>query len=155
MEDNSCEAYFLNSNKSWSILLTMCIGCKKEDPSFPNLEEEFFKEYKNRHKILPTATTMRQEVIRRSKILGNKKSARPAGWNKGKCLEYLKKTHTFTVADVNFLIEKENEMHLLLRNAKEEEDEIIPKGKDIWRGELPFLRLYMCVVHDSVRPAYL
>ena len=156
--DDSCEKVFEDSNNNWAVLLAMCIGCKKYDLSFPNLDEELFKEYKNRQKILPSAVIMRKEIIRRSMLIDPKKIARPAGWNKGKCVDYLKKNHTFLKADTSFLVRKEKEMHEILQNAKKEKEGYIEntqKGADFWKGELPYLCLYTCVVHDSVRPSYL
>ena len=75
-----------------------------------------------------------------------------------KVCRLFEKNHTFLVDDVTFLVRKEKEMHKLLKNAKEEKEDYIQntqKGADIWKGDLPYLCLYTCVVHDSVRPSYL
>ena len=69
----------------------MCIGVKKGNSRFSDFEHKSFKDYKNKQKTLPTATTMRQEVIHCSEPLDTGKVARPAAWNKGKCVEYLNK----------------------------------------------------------------
>ena len=58
----------------------MCIGFKKDNLSFPNIDEEIFKEYKIKQKILSTEATMREEVICWSRLLDPKKVAdRPNG----------------------------------------------------------------------------
>ena len=115
------------------------------------------KKNKFKAKILPTAATMRDEVVRRSKITDRNKVARPAGWTKKKCVEYLKTHHTFLPEDISFLIKKERELHMLIENAEKEkrEQEHEKKVAENWVGELPYLRLYACVVHDSVKPSYL
>ena len=61
--DCSREEIFLNEDKSWSVFLTMCIGCKEEDIKFPDVDSELYQEHKCRNKILPTAATLRKEVI--------------------------------------------------------------------------------------------
>ena len=149
---------FIDENKSWSVLLTMCIGCKQDDINFPDVDSQLYKEHKNRNKVIPTtANTMRKEVIHRSIILNPQKVARPAGWTKKNALNIKKKNHTFSKGDVSFLIRKEAEMHTLLKNSEKEiiEQEKNRKISENWIGEMPYLRLYSCVVHDSVRPSYL
>ena len=69
IHERTCEQIFIDENKSWSVLLTMCIGCKQDDINFPDVDSQLYKEHKNRNKIIPTtANTMRKEVIHRSII---------------------------------------------------------------------------------------
>ena len=157
---SECKKTFIESNNDWRCLLAMCVGCRVDDENFPSIESEPYKSAKNKNKIIPSGPFYKEEVVRRSKLVDPKRIARPNNWKIDKCLLYLKQNHVFEKEDVEFLVRKEKEIRLLLTDAeKEKEEETTAAAANnttsIWRGELPYLCLYTCCCHDSIKPLYM
>ncbi|GAX26549.1 hypothetical protein FisN_21Lu062, partial [Fistulifera solaris] len=101
--------------------------------------------------ITPNTAMLRNEVVRRAKILG--KPEKPNHWSKTKATKWLEENPVTKTEDVAFLVLQVDKLKRLECGQDADQNEAL-KGKQ-WRDRLPFLRLMHCLLDNEVKRLYL
>lgn len=157
--DVGVEQLYNEASKQKMLLVVFTIGLKASDgseESLLNLEEEPWKSQAPRS-VKPTAKKMKDEVVRRSKKQSIVPTPKPAYWPMNKLQEWLEKNPIVDDADVAFLryeTKRVTDIFTLAANDEEYVTNNVPIGAN-WVGNLPHLRLILCLTEDDCRAAFL
>ena len=144
------------------MLMSMCLGLRSDDSEERALGDPFQEPYysiKQRASFLPTSDDLKAEMQRRAKQFGID-TPKSKYYSKKKCtdwliahpilefndIEFLKKTEQKIVDDI--LAEKAEKERM--KNEKNEKE-----AREAWRTMEPYLRMHLCMVHESAIPELL
>jgi hypothetical protein len=155
-----CQQKYVNSGNDKKILLLMCIGLTSDDnqPLFSFDDQPWSLQPKKL--IKPNNNDFVQEIICRANVNKMVQIPRPNHWPRSQILEWLTTNPISDTCDVQFLVNELNRVHDVLLEAAEHDKESASAnngssaGKQ-WRGNVPYLRLIMCLTQDTIRSLYL
>lgn len=153
-----CEPYFnsIMGGKDVRVLFAMSVGL---DEPMPKHTEPPFYHSKTYHKeVKPDLGTLQQEVTRRFKAYKFQgRQPRPANWNKEKCMEYLASNPIplDNVSEIRYLNDEllkwKDIQEMINQSHIDAEESVVGKT---WSNDVPFLRLYHCLIDDSLRSKF-
>jgi hypothetical protein len=155
--DGECEIVYKDNFNSKKLLMVMVYGIIVEDKNIGDCEAEPYASASGKKQFLPILLGLKDEVIRRST---SKKKPLPKckNWNKPKLLAWLGDNPIENLVDVAFLIKEEASLRNVLIEAKKETSQLASNDnikKSPWVTNLPFLRLYHCLLDDNVKKAFM
>jgi hypothetical protein len=152
LEDNlsPAEQHFTIKSYSPKILFVMSIGLKDAAGNeLVDLEQPPWSNQKKKD-IKPNLKDQSEEILRRS--AADLKPPKCSNWKAHVCTQWLKDHPVTGEADVKFLRER-----CLLFNttalAAAAEQRAMTDGA--WRGDIPHLRLILCLIEDDIKPKFL
>ena len=95
------------------------------------------------------------EIVRRVKSLNIMPIPRPKNWNRDQQIEWLQQHPVRHERDVEFLINEVLRVEGVLIRKAAEIASVAVGGRGHWRGNLPYLRMIMCLVQDNVKFLFL
>lgn len=156
-----CEPYFnsVMGGKDVRVLFAKSIGVDESKRKFPAHTKAPFCHAKTYHKeVKPDLGTLQQEIMRRHKAYGFEgREPRPSNWNKEKCVEYLLKNPIPSTKkeETNYLYEEllkwKDIQEMINQSHMDAEETVVSKT---WSNDVPFLRLYHCLIDDSLRSKF-
>ena len=155
-ESLSANQLYLRSNNSKKVLFLMAIGLKADggealvDLDFPLWKSTF----KKRESKVQRGEYV-QEVLRRATILKLSKIPLCRNWPVASSTKFLERNPIQDPADILFLKTEIRRFEGLFHAAEEEERNDGTRDAASWRGNVPYLRLIMCLIDDDVKEAYL
>jgi hypothetical protein len=166
-EPISAEQAYILTNNSKKTLLLLCIGLSTTNDdgtaaSFFDIDQDPWKSsLKNwkRSKLKPTRIEFTEEVARRATSFNMRKLPRSQNWSTDKCTRWLQQHPITNETDILFLKKETERLRSILTLANEEQLDILngvsQKSGGSWRGNLPYLRLIMCLVQDDIKNVFL
>ena len=135
---------YCQANNNKKILFLLCIGLL-DDSGVPifDLDLNPWSKLKKRH-IKPTRAEYANEVLRRDP------TQKPANWTLERCKKFLMDNPLNNPHDVPFLSGEVSKLKVLLCAANQEQED---SSTSNWRGNLPYMRLVMCMTEDNVKVA--
>jgi hypothetical protein len=169
-----CQALYVDSGNDKTVLCVLAIGLKTNDdtPLFAVNEEPWCSLTKQQFRS-PQNTDLVKEIRRRAKLVSrNSVSAtlpKPANWTKSKSFEWLESNPVSEAADVEFLTTEVLRVREVYKAMIEEKErrrvgESSAVGTDAsnarvgggaWRGNVPYMRIIMCLTEDDVKALFL
>jgi hypothetical protein len=126
----------------------MCCGLSIVDVNAAPWKDQPKKDVK------PSRKDYADEVGRRSKIL--KSNVRPANWSVSQCESWLCEHPVEDEADVKFLKEETRRLSQVMIAASKETEEVNDQLLNgYWRGNIPHLRLILCLIQDDIKPCFI
>ena len=150
------EQLYNKASKQKMLLVLFSIGLKASDDSeehLINLDEEPWKNQAS-HSIKPSTKMMKEEVVRRSKNQAILPTPKPAYWAANKLQEWLEKHPIDGITDVEFLRKDTKRLTDILSIVAADEENDVSSGAN-WIGNLPHLRLILCLTEDDCRASFL
>ena len=151
------ERAYIAGNNSIKTLVVLCQGLKKDDGSdFIDIKEEQPWKSVPRGLIKPTATMLREEILRRFEAFGlQEHRPQPNAWSLDKLNSWLHKHPIEKTEDIDFL-KKVIEMHRVSAHEAHAAAQIERASLATnWSGKYPYLRLIHCVIDDTIKEAYI
>jgi hypothetical protein len=162
-----CQALYVDSGNDKTVLCVLAIGLKKNDgtPLFTVNEEPWCSLTKQQFRS-PKNADMVKEIRRRAKSVSrNSMSATlpmPANWTKSQLFEWLERNPVSEAADVEFLTTEVLRVREVYNAMLEEKARLIRTdasnervGGGAWRGNVPYMRIIMCLTEDDVKALFL
>lgn len=149
------EQLYNEASKQKMLLVLFTIGLKASDDSednLINLDEEPWKSQASRS-IKPSTKMMKEEVVRRSKNQAILPTPKPAYWAANKLQEWLESHPITSITDVEFLRRETRRLQDILSLVAADEENDVPSGAN-WIGNLPHLRLILCLTEDDCRASF-
>jgi hypothetical protein len=150
------EQLYNRASKQKMLLVLFAIGLKLSDDSdenLINLDEEPWKSQASRS-IKPSTKMMKEEVVRRSKNQAILPTPKPAYWAANKLQEWLENNPINNITDVEFLRKETKRLTDILTIGALDEENDGNSGTN-WVGNLPHLRLILCLTEDDCRASFL
>ena len=144
------------------MLMSMCLGLRSDDDKDRSLGDPFQEPYysiKQRASFLPTSDDLKAEMQRRAKQFGIE-APKSKYYSKKKCTDWLIDHPVIEYNDVAFLQRTEQKIvdDILEEKAEKERmknDKNEKEAREAWRTNEPFLRMYLCMLHESAIEALL
>jgi hypothetical protein len=157
-----CERAYESNGERLTQMMSMCIGiisCDDERALGDCLAEPY-SSMKFRKKVIPTQTTMVDEVRRRSIHVDSTQSPPSCKyWPKDKLIRWLTENPVTVEEDVVFLQTAEKRLFDSVTKAKAEQGKQKEDNGESrnasWVSNDPYLRLYHCMFHEDLRAALL
>ena len=150
------EHYVINAN-SKKLLYLMCIGLNNDGgTALFDISEPPFTKLKKRA-VKPKRDEYAAEVIRRANIIFNHNKAeipKAANWGTTKSTEWLLTNPIADEDSISFLKREVQKLRNIAANALSESDEAEFAGGGPWRGNVPYLRLILCIIQDDIKQKY-
>jgi hypothetical protein len=154
----ACETLYKDTENSKTLLLAMCYGLKGKEGQGTILGDVQLEPYlsaKQRKYFNPAGSNLKAETSRRAQAHGLK-MPKNANFTKVNCYAWLSKHPVEDPVDIEFLRKEETTFRNILAEAATEGREMSKKVKAApWVKNDPFLRLYHCLTHDTVKVAFL
>jgi hypothetical protein len=148
----SQEHYVVQGNSKKQLYL-MCIGLYNNDGTalFDISVAPFMK--RKKRAVKPKREAFAGEVIRCAGC-NQQQVPKAANWNMNKCTEWLLTNPVTEEQDISFLKKEVQKLHNIAASALSELDEAKFSAGSPWHGNLPFLRLILCIVQDDIKDKY-
>jgi hypothetical protein len=154
----ACETLYKDTENSKTLLLSMCYGLKHKEGQVTILGDVQLEPYlsaKQRKYFNPAASNLKAEMSRGAQAYALK-MPKNANFTKVNCYAWLSKQPVKDAVDIEFLRKEETTFRNILAEAATEGREMNKKNKAApWVKHNPFLRLYHCLTHDTVKVAFL
>lgn len=149
----SQEHYVVQGNSKKQLYL-MCIGLYNDDgTALFDISVAPFTKLKKRA-VKPKREEFAGEVIRRAGCIQQQQVPKAANWNMNKCTEWLLTNPVTAEQDISFLKKEVQKLRNIAASALSESDEGEFSAGSPWRGNLPFLRLILCIIQDDIKDKY-
>ena len=155
------ERRYFESGNDKKVLYLLCIGLYRPDtndekPLFSFEEEPWSSNVPSSSLIRPKNKDYMDEIVRRVKSLNIMPIPRPKNWNRDQQIEWLQQHPVRHERDVEFLINEVLQVEGVLIRKAAEIASVAVGGRGHWRrGNLPYLRMIMCLVQDNVKFLFL
>ena len=169
-----CQALYVDSGTDKTVLCVLAIGLKTNDdkPLFA-VNEEPWCSLTNQQFRSPKNTDMLKEIRRRARLVSrNSVSAtlpKAKNWTKSHMFEWLERNPVSEAADVEFLtteVLRVREVYTTMLEEKERRQVRVSSvvgtdasngrvGGGAWRGNVPYMRIIMCLTEDDVKALFL
>jgi hypothetical protein len=138
---------------SKKLLMGMCYGLSndEEERKIGDVTLEPFASSRNKKAFTPSVKQLRVEIMRRAAAL-QAKAPRNSHYTKDRCYNWLMQHPIAHPVDIAFLVEEEAKFKTEVEEAV---NEVKAKKTSNWVDNDPFLRLYHCLINDTVKAAFL
>jgi hypothetical protein len=143
-----CKANFIAKQNNKQVLLTMCIGL-----GVGSIEEEPYSSARQKRIFSPTVPSMLAEILRRSTFLELPKEPKPKNWKRPAMIHWLEQFPIKNTSCVSYIKAEERIFRDALSEAKKEGESGASPAL-AWRTDVPWLRLYHCLISDVVKEAF-
>ena len=169
-----CQALYVDSgNDKKTMQSVLATGLKNNDAALFPVDEKPWCSLTKQHHRSPKNTDLVKEIRRRAKAVSRNSLPtmlpRPANWTKSQIVKWLDSNPVSEAADVEFLtIEVLRVRELKKRMLEEQEHQqgqessVIATtgsngrvGGDAWRGNVPYMRIIMCLTQGDVKAFFL
>jgi hypothetical protein len=157
---SSCQRHYIDSSNDTKILFLMCIGLNSNNdcnqPIFSYENEPWSKMKKKSSR--PNNNEFVSEILRRVKDFNITPIPRPNHWKRNQIMDWLTQNPITNLYDTDFLSSEVQRVKELLLEAEEEERQLAIAsnvGGRQWRGNIPYIRLIMCLTDDNIKRLYL
>ena len=155
---SNAEKAYLESNNSKKHLFLMCFGLAEGGTPVFDLDAEPWHSIKKRE-IKPARMEYAEEICRRSKCMSSsidRVHHKPANWSLTKCIDWLQEHPVVDPQDVLFLKNEVSRVKDVILNAQQEQqEEEARQAAGQWRGRIPYMRLFLCLIQDDIKSAFL
>jgi DNA-directed RNA polymerase subunit L len=147
------ESRYKDKGESKQILMGMCFGLtnNKDKRKIGDLSLEPYASASHKKEFTPSVKQLRVEIVRRSEAL-MVKAPRSSHYTKDRCYKWLMHHPIVHQLDIAFLVEEEAKYKTKLEAAA---NEVKAKKTSNWVDNDPYLRLYHCLIDDTVKAAFL
>lgn len=151
-EELSAEEYYSKYGYGNRMIYAMCIGLKETtgDAALIDIESEPWKSMK-KSEIKAKKPDLLDEVYRQCKGVDIPKAD---NWSVKRCIKELVLKPITDAVDVAFLHAKATEMKEL-QVAAHAENQVVSNRAGYWTGDIPYLRLILCLIEDDIKPRWL
>ncbi len=161
---------YVDSGNDKVVLYLLSIGLKNNDgePLVAIDKEPWCSLPKNQFRS-PRNTDLVKEIRRRANLSRNMTSLpRPTNWARMQMMEWLDSNPVSEACDVNFLTSENLRLHEVYHrmqserqqqessvNATDATNVLRGGGAGPWRGNVPYMRIIMCLTEDDVKSLFL
>jgi hypothetical protein len=155
------EKVFVDSGNEKKVLYLLCVGLRDSNGN------DLFSFDDEPWSLLPK-TVMRpqskdyaKEILRRATLFAIRPLPRPMNWPRSRQIEWLEDNAIKDEADTSFLMGEVSRFKEVAVRTTQEQHLVdlgcgaSARGGSYWRGNIPYLRMIMCLTEDSIKTAFL
>jgi len=160
-----CKKAYEESGNEKKVLYLMSIGLQCNDVplfSFETLPWSLLP----KTSLRPKNTDYGKEIARRATLFKISPAPRPSNWTRQQTIEWLQQNPVRENADIDFLTKEVARVRDVLVRAQQQQETSdllaacssnLPSniGGRSWRGNVPYLRVIMCLTQDRVKSLFL
>jgi hypothetical protein len=158
---SSCQRHYIDSGNDKKLLYLMCIGLNNNNndcnqPIFSLDNEPWTLLPKKSSK--PNNNEFVVEILRRTRDYNITPLPRPKHWKRNQIMDWLTENAITNTYDIAFLECEVQRYSEVLLEAEEQERQLAIAsnvGGRQWRGNIPYIRLIMCLTDDNIKHLYL
>jgi hypothetical protein len=160
------EQVYVESGNEKKVLYLMCLGLthrtnndSEEQPLF-SFEQQPWSMLPKNSLLRPKNSDFVHEITRRTHLFNIVPVPRPSNWSRAQIMEWLERNPIQNVADKEFLTNEVFRLRDLFIRAQQHQQEhensgVLGGGGRNWRGNVPYLRVIMCLTQDNVKRLFL